>query len=147
MKHLIIKKGNKFVNRATRRRVTVKDIYDDTYRQYGDKAVVQFWHGKDRREHGALYREDFKKFYRPLVIALSFLFLSFIGLSQSVKMDSTGNYIAVQVQKDSATATGKTFTDSKGIKWPVFISKNGKLFVQRISKNTGKEYRQYLKLN
>lgn len=84
---------------------------------------------------------------KRLIIFISFVLISFVGISQNAKLDSTGNYVAVQIAKDSATATGKTYTDSKGNKYPVFISKNRKLFVQRVSKTTGNAYRQYLKLD
>jgi hypothetical protein len=69
--------------------------------------------------------------------------------SQNVKQDASGNYIAVSAQRDSATATptGKTFTDSKGISYPVYMTAKGKLFVMRTSKNTGKQYKYYLKVN
>ncbi len=71
------------------------------------------------------------------------------GNSQTVKQDATGNYYAVKAAKDSTTtykATGKTFTTAKGETFPVYESKNGKLFVIRTSKETGKQYKQYLKI-
>lgn len=83
---------------------------------------------------------------KHLIIFLSFALISLTGLSQNVKVDSTGNYVAAQHQ-DSAKATGKTYTDSKGNVYPVFVSKSGKPFVKRKSNNTGKEYRQYLKID
>lgn len=84
------------------------------------------------------------------IILLAALFLAFTVLkAQTVKVDASGNYIAVKALKDStgtaAKPTGKTFTDTKGNTYPVMISKNGKLFVVRISK-TGNKYNQYLKL-
>lgn len=69
--------------------------------------------------------------------------------AQSIKQDARGNYYAVSAAKDTATtykATGKTFTTSKGETFPVYESKNGKLFVIRTSKETGKQYKQYLKI-
>ena len=77
-----------------------------------------------------------------VVLGLSF------GLSaQTVTKDAQGNYIAVKATEttEKAKDTGKTFTDTKGNVYPVFISKNGKLFVIRTSK-TGSQYKQYLKL-
>lgn len=66
--------------------------------------------------------------------------------SQNAKIDSKGNYIAVTTTKESGgKPTGKTFTDAKGIVYPVMVSKNGKLYYTKISKN-GNEYKVYLKL-
>ena len=44
--------------------------------------------------------------------------------------------------KDS-TATAYTFTDSKGNKYPIFLSKSGKAYIPRTSAKSGKYYRQY----
>ena len=77
------------------------------------------------------------------------LFAAILSLNaQTVQKTSDGNYIAVVASKmaEKPKDTGKTFTDQQGNKYPVFISAKGKLFVIRVSKNTGKEYRQYLKL-
>lgn len=67
--------------------------------------------------------------------------------AQSVKQDAAGNYYAVKAIKDSSGSyrdTGKTFTDSKGIEWPLYESKNGKLFIVRVSSRSGNTYRQYI---
>ena len=42
------------------------------------------------------------------------------------------------------TKTQYTYTDSKGNKYPVYLSASGKAFIKKVSKKTGKEYRQYL---
>jgi len=62
---------------------------------------------------------------------------------QQVKQNSDGNYVAVATKSESKP-TGKTFTDKDGKKYPVYITKTGKLFVMKRSKKTGKEYRAYL---
>jgi hypothetical protein len=73
--------------------------------------------------------------------------------SQAAKVDASGNYTAVAGTRDTALnltndkLTGKTFTTSKGENFPVYISKNGKLFVVRVGKESGKRYKQYLKLD
>ena len=87
---------------------------------------------------------------RPtILIAIAFtlvaLFSAFSGNAQNVKQDKNGNYYAVKMAKDStAKQTGKTFTDAAGKTYPVMVSKNGKLFVIRISK-AGNKYNYYLK--
>ena len=67
--------------------------------------------------------------------------------AQNAKLDATGNYVAVTKAKETEEAKpmGKTFTDAKGVVYPIFLTKIGKLFIKRISK-AGKEYNQYLKL-
>ena len=84
---------------------------------------------------------------KKTIILLAFLSLYFAGNSQTIEKTKDGNYIAVKATKtdDKPTDTGKTYTDTKGIVYPVFVSKNGKLFVIRTSK-TGSQYKQYLKL-
>jgi hypothetical protein len=73
--------------------------------------------------------------------------LSFGLNAQTIQKDAQGNYIAVKAPKidEKPTDTGNTFTDTKGNVFPVYISKNGKLFVIRTSK-AGNQYKQYLKL-
>ena len=52
------------------------------------------------------------------------------------------------VQKDSSenqgTPTGYEYRASDGTVYPVYLSKNGKAFIWRISKKKGKKYRQSL---
>ena len=81
------------------------------------------------------------------IIALLLILSSFQTVySQKVSTDSKGNYIAVKATAETGKATGKTYTDSKGNVYPVYESKNGKLYVIRTSK-TGNQYKQYLKVN
>lgn len=37
-----------------------------------------------------------------------------------------------------------TWKDSKGTEYPIYISKTGSCYVKKVSKKTGKEYKQYL---
>jgi hypothetical protein len=80
------------------------------------------------------------------ILCLAIMGAVIAGNAQTVKQDASGNFYAAKAAKDSATDTGKTFTDTKGNQWPVMKSKSGKLFVIRTSK-TGKTYRQYLKVD
>ena len=66
---------------------------------------------------------------------------------QTIHKDSSGNFIETYNPMSYSRPTGHTFTDSKGQIYPVLVSKNGKLFVIRKSKKTGKEYREYLKID
>ena len=77
------------------------------------------------------------------------LILSCTGLkAQNVKQDAQGNYVAIHHAKDTVAVktTGKTYTDSKGKVYPVYVSSHGKLFVKKISAK-GNEYKMYLKID
>lgn len=70
--------------------------------------------------------------------------------SQTVKQNAEGNYEPVKkeqaAKKSEAKSTGKTYTDNKGETYPVYESKNNKLFIIKTSKKTGKNYNYYLKV-
>ncbi len=84
---------------------------------------------------------------KNIIISFCLICASFSGYSQTiVKQDANGNYIATKAAIVADKATGKTFTDSKGIKYPVYLSKNGKLYIIRTTKESGKKYKQYLKI-
>lgn len=85
---------------------------------------------------------------KVLLTIAAFIFLNATGTAQNARIDKDGNYVTVSTRDTSKTsykATGKTFTDSKGKIYPVYISKNGKLFYVRTSK-AGNIYHSYLKL-
>lgn len=66
----------------------------------------------------------------------------------TVKKDANGNYTAIRSSRSDSTVakpTGKTYTDTKGNVYPVYISINNKLYIIRTSR-TGNKYKQYLKL-
>lgn len=56
------------------------------------------------------------------------------------------NFIQVQTtrSKGEPVNTGYTFTDSKGVTYPIFMGNSGSCFIVRVSKKTGNEYRMYL---
>ena len=60
---------------------------------------------------------------------------------------SGDNFTQVTNNKKSGpkeTKTKYTYTDSKGNTYPVWLSSSGKAFIKKVSKKTGKEYRQYV---
>lgn len=83
-----------------------------------------------------------------LFIAL-LLFVTLAAIGQKpVVVDKSGNYVAVSVKDSSATnkLTGKFFTDTKGVKYPVYESVNGKLFYYKTAKTSGNIYKVYIKV-
>ena len=61
---------------------------------------------------------------------------------QTVKQDAQGNYVAVK-RAETATKTGNTYKDSKGVVYDVYRSAKGKLFYYRTSK-AGNIYKAYI---
>lgn len=94
-----------------------------------------------------------KNILTEIAIYLAFTLISLFSFTfdtkAQVKQDAAGNYYAektTRIDSTGAKETGKTFTDTKGNQYPVMISKNGKLFVIRVSKS-GNKYNYYFKLN
>lgn len=62
-----------------------------------------------------------------------------------ITKSADGVYESVKTErKTEAIKTEHIFRDSKGDTYPIYQSKNGKYFVKRVSKKTGKEYNYYL---
>lgn len=83
---------------------------------------------------------------KKIIIAAIMLFsLSMSIQAQSVQKQGN-NFTQVSNKKSSGkeTKTQYTYTDSKGVVYPVWLSSTGKAFIKKVSKKTGKEYRQYL---
>jgi hypothetical protein len=73
------------------------------------------------------------------------LFVVMTAQAQTITKDAAGNYHAVSRRDTTANKpTGKTFTDTKGKVYPVFISSRGKLYYNRVSRN-GNTYKAYIK--
>lgn len=53
-------------------------------------------------------------------------------------------YSQVVKQKTPGKDSGFTYKDSKGNIYPIMISKSGSCYILRVSKKSGKEYKQYL---
>lgn len=65
----------------------------------------------------------------------------------NVEITKEGNYIQkTSTSSCTDTKTDKIFTDKEGNVYPVYKSKNDKLYVNRVSKKTGNTYRFYLKV-
>lgn len=81
------------------------------------------------------------------VIALIVKALITTVSAQSPVSLQDGYYIAMTkpIESEPAKATDKQFKTKAGEVYPIFVSRNGKYYVNRVSKS-GKKYRQYLKL-
>jgi len=84
-----------------------------------------------------------------IIVTFALILMALVKVNaQTVTTDVNGNFVAVKTNRVKADAkeTGKTYTDNKGNIYPVMVSVSGKLFVIKTSKNTGNEYRMYLKI-
>jgi hypothetical protein len=85
---------------------------------------------------------------KKVTIVLGLILASAIAFSQPrLVKNNNGDYVmqkAVRTNDDSLT--GKKVISTDGNEYPIYVSKNGKYYIKRISK-AGNEYKQYLKLD
>jgi hypothetical protein len=73
------------------------------------------------------------------------LSFSFEASAQSfVKNGSTFEQVSTRSTGSKATKTQFNYKDSKGKDYPIFITQNGRCFVNKVSAKTGREYKYYL---
>lgn len=76
---------------------------------------------------------------------ISLLIMLTLSMSSFAEIKREGNNFKVeQTSKASDTKTKYTWEDKEGNKYPIFITRKGACYVIRVSKKTGKEYKQYL---
>jgi len=86
---------------------------------------------------------------KKVAIVLGLILTSAIGFSQSkVVKDAKGNYKVEKAVKLASedSLLGKTMYLANGDEYPLYVSKNKKYYIKRISK-TGNEYKQFFKLD
>jgi hypothetical protein len=86
---------------------------------------------------------------KKTTIIIALILASFTGFSQTkIVRDANGNFVTQKAPKKASEdkPTGQTFTTSKGEEFPVYVSERGKYYVIRTSKETGNQYKQYLKI-
>ena len=85
---------------------------------------------------------------KKFILAAIMLFSLNVGV-QAQSVERKGNNFT-QVTNKGGKSGGKetktqcTYTDSKGNVYPVYLSSTGKAFIKKVSKKTGKEYKQYM---
>ena len=86
-----------------------------------------------------------KKFFIAAVMLLALSVNNSSTYAQSVERSGkTFTQVATSKKSSEPTKTEYTWKDSKGVEYPIYIGKSGACFVIKVSKKTGKEYRQYL---
>ena len=83
-----------------------------------------------------------KKLFLSIVLAM----MAGTIFPQEVKREGTTfvEVASTKVNLTNATKTKYTYKAKDGKEYPIYLSKNGKAFIVRVSKKSGKEYRQYL---
>lgn len=83
-------------------------------------------------------------FYAWLVIIT--LFTVQVASAQGVvRKGNTFEQVSKKENASTAQKTPFTYKDSKGKVYPIFITKNGRCFVMKVSSKTNKEYKMYMK--
>ena len=83
---------------------------------------------------------------KKLIICISMM-LAFSLVTNAQSVQRQGNTFTQVNNKKPAgkeTKTQYTYKDSKGVEYPVYLSSTGKAYIKKISKKTGKEYKQYI---
>ena len=83
---------------------------------------------------------------KKLVICITMMLSLGLGI-QAQSVQRQGNTFTQVTNKKSTakeTKTQYTYKDSKGVEYPVYLSSTGKAYIKKISKKTGKEYKQYV---
>lgn len=87
---------------------------------------------------------------RNLKMLFVLLFVSMASLTASAQDSPQYKIVGNEVVKVESAKQEPVKTELvhviKGVEYPVYKSARGKYFIIRTSKNTGKEYKQYLKI-
>lgn len=83
---------------------------------------------------------------KKLFIAAIMLLSWNVGVQAQSVQKQGNNFTQVSNKKSAGKEikTQYTYTDNKGVKYPVYLSSAGKAFIYKVSKKTGKKYKQYL---
>lgn len=77
---------------------------------------------------------------------IAMLIIASVSVSYAQNYTKEGKtYKVEKVAKQSTEVeTGFTWEDSKGVQYPIYMSKSGSCYIKKVSKKTGNEYKQYL---
>ena len=86
---------------------------------------------------------------KKVTLILTLFLASSIAFSQTkVVRDTNGNFVTQKAPKKESQdkLTEHTYTNAKGESFPVYLTEKGKYYVIRTSKESGNQYKQYLKI-
>jgi hypothetical protein len=85
---------------------------------------------------------------KKLIITAIMLFSLSLGVQAQSVVKSGNNFTQVSNKggksEGKETKTQYTYTDFKGNVYPVYLSSTGKAFIKKVSRKTGKKYKQYM---
>ena len=81
---------------------------------------------------------------KKLIFCLFMALVSCTSYAQVAREGNTFKSITTQTTKSKGQQTKYTWEDKKGNKYPIYITKNGAVYINRKSAKTGKDYKQYL---
>lgn len=86
-----------------------------------------------------------KQMKKIILIALTMLLAHFGVFSQTIySYYKTSSDTTIIMVKKQPVFTGRYIQASDRFTYPIMMSANGKLYIERISRKTGKSYKQYL---
>ena len=96
-----------------------------------------------------MYRVFSLEIIKSLYKMKKFIIISFVillGIIANAQVLKEGNTFKSNKEKTEVVEqkTSYEYEDSKGNKYPIYVSKRGSLYVIKTSKKTGKEYKYYL---
>lgn len=82
---------------------------------------------------------------KTFIISIMLCLFSIVAFSQDYNREGK-TFSKVKTEKVSTpdVESGFTYKDSKDIEYPIFVGKTGSCYIKKVSKKTGKEYKQYL---
>lgn len=85
---------------------------------------------------------------RKLIICISMMLALGVNNSsiyaETVKSGNKFTQVTNRKSSSKETKTEYIYEDSKGVEYPIWLSSTGKAFIKKVSKKTGKGYKQYL---
>ena len=81
---------------------------------------------------------------KKLIFCLFIALLSCTSYAQVARESNTFKSTTTKTTKSEGQKTKYTWEDKKGNKYPIYITKNGAVYINRKSAKTGKDYKQYL---
>lgn len=82
---------------------------------------------------------------KRIILIITLVFVACCTYAQKIKKEgNTFSAVAVKKTAKDSTKTIYTWKDNKGNVYPIYLTSSGAAYVPRVSKKTGKYYRQYL---
>lgn len=79
-----------------------------------------------------------------LYIIVTFTFTIALQAQNVIKEGNTFTQVTKEKKESKDIKTTYIYKDSKGVEYPIYLSSTGKAYIIKVSKKSGKEYKQYL---